>query len=280
MLVDAVHPSALAITAGGEIIVLDSGRGLFGFRPERIVLRSIVAGFGEFRGVDLATANLDGRGVIFVTMLSRQKGTETSRLVEYDEQGRQLASWPMPGPAVLFAGVAIDTAERRAYLANARTNEILMLPLTGSQAGPTLVSPTVVAKLKGEGFGPLAVDLVHRRLLVGAPVEGAVYVFGMNGGVQSKLKFAGDAVALALDRSGSRLFLLDSAAHYVRSADLRASEPKLLVFGKTLQLKEPRGLVVAPDGTLWIADAAGGALAAVSSDGTSNRIVRLINQYR
>jgi len=273
-----LRPSALAVRASGNLVVLDPVRGLFELSPDARVIRPVVQDFGGFRAIDFAVASIGRKEGFFVSMVLQGSAIqqqapvrETSKLVQIGADGRLAAEWPMPAGKVLPAGVAVDPEKQVAYIANARLPEILMVDLRkpGSHSQS-------LAYLRGAGaLGPLTLDRRRQRLYVADVTVGSVYAVDVRlrrGELFAKIP--GEPSALAFDPASGRLFVANAAAGAVHVISTSAQSPKPITLAEKAGFREPRGLALAPAGSVWVGDSEAGAIFLVSKTGEVLRTLR------
>ena len=74
---------------------------------------------------------------------------------------------------------------------------------------------------------------------------------------------------MSWDGQRKRLFIADSGHETILVVDPDARTPKVERVVSDKRLRDPAGLAVAPDGTVWVADEAGRSLFQVSAESRS-----------
>jgi hypothetical protein len=266
-----VTPAALSLLNSGDLVILDPFLGLFQYSPGSGKVAPRGDGFGLYQGVDLQVATLGGAESIFVTQVPRS-AAGGARLVRFNPEGREKGDWPLPPGKKRCSGVAIDAQASVAYVVSPQTAEIFKLDLRKPRT-----SPKPLAKISQEGgLGPMILDSKRRRLLVADVALGVLYAVDIDTGKSVLLvKHVGEPSALALDARTDELFIADSAGRRLWRVGLASKDPAPQVFSKLKELREPTGLTLSGDGTLWVGDIEKGRLFHVSLEGTLVGTVKL-----
>ncbi|MCB1035741.1 MAG: SMP-30/gluconolactonase/LRE family protein [Acidobacteria bacterium] len=264
------QPGPMAALASGELVVLEGKGGLVKVSPATGRLEILVEQFRPYLAMGVETGLPGARGEILVGMrLIPAGGLGFSRLVLYSEKGSELASWQLSSPGFL-TGMASDPERGILYLADAKSSEILGLPLEDPSAPPALR-----VRLRGVGsVGGLAFDAAGSRLFVADPIKGNLFVIEGSSARGKRIgSRLGEPAALAIDQQTHRLYVADPAGRRLWVVDLESEELTPQLFSQAEELQSPVGLAATPDGTLWVSDSAANALFAVDRDGV---IVRQI----
>lgn len=258
-----VSPTALSVLSSGDLVVLDSRLGLFRYRPGSDKVTPLVDGFGLYEGVSLQVATVGGNESIFVTQIPRSTAGG-ARLVRFNLEGKEKDEWFLPPGKGSCTGVAIDAQSSVAYVVSPQTAEILRFALRKSRT-----SAKPLAKISEEGaLGPIVLDGKRRRLLVADAALGALYAVDIDTGRSVRLvKNVGEPSALILDTKTDELFVADASGRRMWSIALAGKDLKPQVFAQLKEFREPTGLVLSGDGTLWVGDVDKGRLFQLSREG-------------
>jgi sugar lactone lactonase YvrE len=164
----------------------------------------------------------------------------------------------LPG---VFAGIAVDSHEKTAYLVDSLTSDVYALPL-GSEARPS--ARFILTIRNAVQCGPVALDRGSQELLVGDPIGGLMYSVDLKR--RKAAAFAskvGEPRAMAVDEVKRILFVVDAANRRVLALSLgdRGSRPAPLVtFWTNKLLREPSGVALAKDGRIWVCDQSTGRI--------------------
>lgn len=272
---EQIHPNALALRPPDTLLALDPLRGIFEVRPEGPPMRIVVGDLVPYRAIDFTSALLNGKECVVVSLVLRASDAALAKIAQYSLDGRLVAQWVMPKGRVLSAGVAVDPKQHVAYIANARRPEIYTLEL---QESPARLRQ--FAGLRDAGvLGPLILDERRHRLLVGDVVNGAVYSIDLaTRRVALLTALGGEPAALAIDGTGERLYVADAAGERIQMVLLQTGA--VSTFAMPSELREPRGLAVAPDGGVWVGDAETGTLLLLSDTGALLRTVRAMAPFQ
>lgn len=239
-----IAPSALAVLASGELVVLDT-RGLFRYNPKGGAPVPFGANFGLYQGRDLQITTIAGVESIWVTQRSR--ASHQNRLVQFDANGRQRATWILPGGQA--AGVAIDTQSATVYIVNSENGEVLRLEMGDRRpiARPMARIPTLGAPASA------VFDARRRRLLVADAALGLVWSVNVESKRSARLLDGlGTPSALAIDPKGDRLYITDASRGRVLRVDLATAETQSQLVARMKNAKDVRALAVDRDGNLWL----------------------------
>jgi DNA-binding beta-propeller fold protein YncE len=255
----AQGPVAISALPSGELVVL-GGRGKLSLiDPGSGRVRDLKSTLGYFTPPDMVAAHIGDQDSIFVALYnaSLRRGT----LAQYSLSGQQLRMWMARSS---IAGIAIDTSQQIAYLADPVTGEISSLALNGSRGDFTFV-------LEVAGItrvGPLAVDGERRRLFVADIGVGSIYAVDLASRKSHLLASGlGEPAALAYDSDQQVLYIADPARHKVWLLDTKPQKARLTTFSSAPELQEPRGIALDAHKQVWAADHRAIAVFKLSSDG-------------
>jgi SMP-30/gluconolaconase/LRE-like protein len=256
-------PAALSMMSSGEVLIMHSLGGLFRYNPTSGKVARLVEGFGLYEPIDLGVASVGGSESIFVTMAYRS-GSSGPRLVRYDLAGKQRGEWRVPIWKGLLTGIAIDPQTETAFVATSKSGEIFRCDLRrpGSSPVPLLKVPSAVT------LGPMVFDKGHRHLLVGDAYRGVVVsVDVISKRTETLARDVGETSALTFDANAGQLFIADPSGRRIWKLDAarRGSKPEVFIALK--EFREPLGLALAADGSLWVGDRDAKTLFRVSREG-------------
>jgi DNA-binding beta-propeller fold protein YncE len=242
---------ALVLQADGQAHSLNTATGAIGALVYRVP--------SGFQAVDAVAGQVRGGLVTCFSLNSRSSKDARSFVLQVAADTREIWTWlRVPG---VYVGLALEPARGLVYVSNSSTNEIFAVTIGQEKARPERIAsiPDAVR------LGALAIAPATRRLYVadmGAPriytVElSSREVRAVNVGVE-------EARALAWDGNTKRLFIADSGHETVWVVDPNAKLPKAERVINDKRLRDPAGLTVASDGTLWVADEATRAVFQIS----------------
>src|SRR5271157_3000241 len=255
----AQGPVAISALPSGTLAVL-GGRGrlsLIDTNSGRVTLLKDTLGY--FSPADMAAVRLGNTDSIFIALYNtvQRQGV----LARYSLTGDQIQAW---NARAIFAGVAIDPVRHTVYVGDAVTGEISSLSLDGKSASPSfLVEVSGVTRL-----GPLAVDTAGQRLFVADVGQGTIYVVDP-GSRKSHLLASGmgEPAARSYDGDQQRLYVADASRHCIWQIAMNSPKPKTSILSSAPELREPRGITVDAQHTVWVADHAALAVFKLSPAG-------------
>jgi DNA-binding beta-propeller fold protein YncE len=261
----AAGPVAVGIRQGSEAVVLQSdGRaysmnlttGVFGTWTYRIP--------AGYQAVDTAAGVVRGKVVTCFSLNSRGSKQSGSYILQVLDDKSEIWSW-MRVPGV-YVGLALEPARGMVYVANSSTNEIF-----GVAIGDRNARPVRIASIAGAGrIGALAIAPSTRRLYVSDMSAPRLYTIELNGGAVKVVDAAvEEARAIAWDGINKRLFIADTGNEAILVIDPNARAPRLERVLSDKRLRDPAGLAVAPDGTLWVADESARSIFQIAVDSRS-----------
>lgn len=263
----ALEPVAVASFGTTEVAVLD---------PRMIVRVTgaqpavVVKNFGIFEASEFAT---DGASY-FVSVSAPVKSSDPfARVMRFNGAGKRIAEWPIGSMGASPAGIAIDSERAIVYCVDSRGGEIFQLNLRAKQ--PAF---TTLLRIPESGiFGPLIYDAARRRLLVGDARKGRIFAVGVADSRVDILLDSGTVVepaAMAIDANGT-LYVADAAKARVWIGSLTATKLALRAFGTSDALREPVGVTLTNDGSVWVADRGARTLYQFARNGQRRRKIAL-----
>lgn len=256
----AQGPVAISALPSGTLAVL-GGRGrlsLIEANSGRMTL--IKDALGYFFPADMVATHLNDTDSIFIALnntLQRQ-----GVLAKYSLAGKQEQTW---FGRTGFAGVAIDTLHHTIYLGDAVTGEISSLSIDGSST-----SPSFFAEISGVArLGPLAVDGVGQRVFAADVGGGTIYVLDLHTRKSHLLASGmGEPAAISYDAEQKVLYVADASRHCIWTISTDSPKSTTSIFSSAPELREPRGITVDEQHTVWVADHGALAVFKLSASGS------------
>jgi DNA-binding beta-propeller fold protein YncE len=252
-------PVAIAALPSGTLVVLGKrGRlSLIDSNSGRVTLLKDTLGY--FSPADMAAARMGNVDSIFVALYDTVG--RPGLLAKYSLEGSQLQTW---NARATFAGVAVDPIHQTVYIGDAITGEISSLSMDENSSGPSFL-----AEVSGvTRLGPLAVDAAGQRLFAADVGEGAIYVVDLRSRKSRRLASGmGEPAALTYDADHQRLFVADASRHCIWQISTNSLKPKVSIFSSAPELREPRGITLDAQHSVWVADHAAIQVFKLSPDG-------------
>lgn len=252
-------PVAISALPSGTLVVL-GGRGRLSLIDSASGAVTLLKNsLGYFTPVDMAAARIGDTDSIYVALYNT--ALRQGLLARYSLAGAQTRTWL---GRTTFAGVAIDQVHKTVYLGDAITGEISSLSVDGNSTSPSfLVEVSGVVRL-----GPLATDVAGQRLFAADVGGGTIYVVDLSSRKSRLLASGmGEPSALSYDAEQQRLYVADASHHCIWQISTNLPKPTTSVFSSATELREPRGLTVDAQHTVWVADHAALAVFKLSSGG-------------
>ena len=256
----AQGPIAISFLPSGKLVVL-GGRGRLsvidaGNRSAEPVKSSL----GYFIPADMTAAHIADNDAVFVALYNAAE--RQGVLAQYSLSGEQIRTWT---PRATIAGLAIDASQQKLYLGDPVTGEISTLALSGKSETPSyLLEVPGIARL-----GPLAVDTIGQQLFAADVGAGSIYRIDLRTH-KSVLMASGMAepAALTYDEAQKVLYIADAGARKIWRIDTSSTKPRATIFSAAPELREPRGIAVDSQHTVWIADHGAIAVFKLAEQGT------------
>jgi sugar lactone lactonase YvrE len=244
---------AVVLQADGQAYSLNMTTGVIGPRVYRVP--------ASYQAVDVAAGRVRGILVTCFSVNPRSSKDGRSFVLQVAPDKREVWTWlRVPG---IYVGLAIDPARGVAYAANSTTNEIYAVTVGNQNIAPT----RVVAIPGAVRLGALAIAPGARRLYaadMGAP---RIYTIDLATGAVRAVDVRVEEIrAMSWDGPRKRLFIADSGHETILVVDLNTPAPKVERVVSDKRLRDPAGLAVGPDGTVWVADEAGRSIFQLSAD--------------
>jgi DNA-binding beta-propeller fold protein YncE len=257
-------PIAINALPSGSVFVLGSHGGLSLIDPATHLRTPMKTSLGNFTPLDMTSVHLGDQDYLLVTMywaFSTQaaQGNEAV-LVQYSLQGKEVQKWSTLGH--VFAGIAADGTHHCVYLGSTTSGDIWKLNLAGQEP------PKSIAHTGASMIGPLALDVEGQRLFAADLGSGSIYVVDLaHNKSRSLTSGLGEPAALSYDPSQHKLYIADAARHRISQISVDGATPKVSDFSTAPELHEPRGVSVASDHTVWVADFDSGEIIQLSAAG-------------
>jgi DNA-binding beta-propeller fold protein YncE len=264
-------PIALSMRGGSDAIVLQAdGRtyelnvatGAIGQQTYRVP--------SGFQAVDAVAAVVNGQPVTCLSLNARSSKDARSFVLQLLPKGREAWTWlRVPG---VYVGLALEPARGAVYVSNSTTNEVFGVAVGDQNARVGRIAAIPDA----ERLGAMAIALATRRLYVAD--MGAPQVFTIDLGTRAvrsvNLPGVGEVRGMAWHAQTKRLYIADSGSEALWVVDPNAPAPKAERVVTDRRLRDPAGVTVAPDGTIWVADESARAVFQIS--GTTRSIARMV----
>jgi DNA-binding beta-propeller fold protein YncE len=242
---------ALVLQADGRAYPLNMTTGAIGASIYRVP--------AGYQAVDTASAVVKGNSVYCFSLNSISSKESRSFVLQVTSDRREVWTWlRVPG---VYVGLAIEPATGLAYVSNSSTNEVFAVTIGDERARPTRVA-TIPDAVR---LGAMAIAPATRRLYVSDMGAPRIYTVELSTRAVRRVDVGvEEARALAWDSQGKRLFIADSGHETVWVVDPNARAPRTERALNDKRLRDPAGLAVAADGTLWVADESARAIFQVS----------------
>jgi NHL repeat len=241
-------PVALGVQQGDEAVVLQADGQAYSLN----MTTGVVA--GRVRGTVVTCFSLNPR--------SSKDGRSFVLQVTADKQ-ETWSSMRIPG---VYVGLALEAARGVVYAANSTTNEVYAVTIGNQNVAPRRVA-SIPAAVR---LGALAIAPAARRLYVADMGAARIYTIELATGEVRAVDVGVEEIrAMSWDGPRKRLFIADSGHETILVIDPNARAPKVERVVSDKRLRDPAGVAVAPDGTLWVADEAGRSIFQVSADARS-----------
>lgn len=253
-------PVAVALGQGSEAIVLQADGRVYSMNLTNGAIGKwtyrVPAGY---QAVDAVAGTVRGKLITCFSLNSRLSKQSGSFVLQVDADKREVWTWlRVPG---VYVGLALEPARGLVYVANSSTNEIFAVTLGNPNARPVRVA-TIANAVK---VGALAIAPATRRLYVSDMSAPRIYTIELNGGSIRTVDAAiEEARAIAWDGTSKRLFIADTGHEAILVIDPNARAPRVEQVINDKRLRDPSGIAVAPDGTLWVADEVARAIFQIS----------------
>jgi sugar lactone lactonase YvrE len=214
-----------------------------------------------FQALDLAVGPA-GRGVVRCLTLLRRTSAPASFLLQIFEGGREVWTW-LPSRGV-YVGVAVDEKGEYAYVTNSTDKTIYRVTI-GREKAPV---ETIVRLDDAERLGALALDPKGHRLIAADVDSDRIFLVAIGGPQASrvlKTQVTGDIRGLAWDPFAQRILLADSGRESLWAVDPArpGATPRRLTDKR---FRDPSGVAVAADRTVWLVDEGAGSAFQVAPD--------------
>jgi DNA-binding beta-propeller fold protein YncE len=268
-----VHPIALAALPSGNVYVLEGDGRMSVLQPRGTPtqLNEICRIPEGYLAADLGAGFVGTEEKFFLSGYRQVFEQFSWILQECTERDRHGRTWSGFSPDI-YAGVAVDHRRNIVYLTTARTSEIRQIDL----GDPTQKSPRFLLRVRGSlSLGALTIDVGRRQLYAADPLGGKIYAIDLaRNQARELVGRVGSPHALSVDETRQRLFIADSAGQRIWQVQTNETLPQRRAFDFPTALKQPLGLAVGPDGTLWVADFGLRAIFALTPSGQLRHTLR------
>jgi DNA-binding beta-propeller fold protein YncE len=166
----------------------------------------------------------------------------------------------------VYVGLALEAARGVVYAANSTTNEVYAVTIGNQNVAPRRLA-SIPAAVR---LGALAIAPAARRLYVADMGAARIYTIELATGEVRAVDVGVEEIrAMSWDGPRKRLFIADSGHETILVIDPNARAPKVERVVSDKRLRDPAGVAVAPDGTVWVADEAGRSIFQLSADARS-----------
>jgi DNA-binding beta-propeller fold protein YncE len=257
-------PIAMAALSSGQITILGSRGGLTLIKPANGQQTPIKTSLGNFTPIDMTSARIGNADFLFVTMYwafsSQSSQGNEGVIVEYSLDGQEVKKWTTLGRT--YAGIVVDPTHETIYLGSPHNGDISALAFSEQ-------TPKTTVHVSGASLiGAVALDVEGQRLFAADLASSNVYVVDL---VRRKSRLLasglGEPSALSYDPSQHKLFIADAGRHRISQISVDTPNPKVSDFSTAPELREPRGVAVAPDHSVWATDFEAGTVLQFSSTG-------------
>jgi hypothetical protein len=248
---------AVVLQADGGAYALNMATGAIGAQTYRVP--------SGYHAVDAVAGTVAGGPVTCFSVNSRSSKGPQSFVLQIMPDRKEV--WTFLPVAGVYVGLAIEPARGLVYVSNSTTNEIYAVTI-----GDQRVRPARVAVVGDAGrLGAMAIALATRRLYVSDMGAPRVYTIELATRSVKRVNVPGveEVRAMAWDAQTKRLFIADSGHETVWVVDPNAPAPRTERVISDKRLRDPAGIAVATDGTLWVADEASRTLFQVSAGSRS-----------
>jgi DNA-binding beta-propeller fold protein YncE len=244
-------PDAVVLQADGRAYTLNMSTGAIGAQTYRVP--------AGYQAVDAVSGLVKGTLVTCFSVNSRSSKESRSFVLQIMPDKREVWTWlRVPG---VYVGLALEPARGVVYVSNSSTNEIFAVTIGDQNARPVRIAAIADAVR----LGAMAIAPATRRLYASDMGAQRIYTIELaSGAIRTVNVPVEEARAMAWDGRTKQLFIADSGHETVWVVDPNARMPKPERVVTDKRLRDPAGLAVAADGTLWVADEAARALFQVS----------------
>jgi DNA-binding beta-propeller fold protein YncE len=243
----------VVLQADGRAYALNMATGAIGAQTYRVP--------SDYQAVDAAAGTVAGGPVTCFSVNSRSSKGPQSFVLQIMPDRKEVWTWlPVAG---VYVGLAIEPARGLVYVSNSTTNEIYAVTIGDQRARPARVA---VVGDAGR-LGAMAIAQATRRLYVSDMGAPRVYTIELATRRVKRVNVPGveEVRAMAWAAQSRRLFIADSGHETIWVVDPNAPQPRTERVISDKRLRDPAGIAVASDGTLWVADEASRTLFQVSA---------------
>jgi len=234
---------AMVLQADGRVFTLNTARGAIGSQFYRIP--------AGYQAVDMSAGTGSAGPIVCFTLNKSSSKDYGSFVLQILPDRREIWNWLSTGG--VYVGLALDAAAGQAYVGNSTTNAIYRVPIGSKDVRAQQIAIVGDA----ERIGAMAIDPAGGRLFVADMGADRVYVVSLAGQRKPRaiaLYGIEEVRAITWDARTRRIYAADSAEETIWAIDpeLSSSKPQRILTDR--RVKDPSGLALADDGTLWVAD--------------------------
>jgi len=243
-------PVAIAIGRSAEAIILRADGRLYSFDTQRgRTPNEFFRVPSDFAASDIGIASTANGQVKCLIVNSKSTSKYASFVLQLSADKKQV--WTKLPDRGVYVGIAVESAGKFAYATNSTTNTVYRVEL-GNERGR--VTP-VASMPKAEVLGSMVLDEAGQRLFVADMTGGAVFMVSLGKKSEPRrveVSSASEIRALAWQPAGRRLFVADAGQESVFAIDPERPTDVYEVTHKVF--KQPSGLALATDGSVWGVD--------------------------
>lgn len=243
-------PVAIAIGKSAEAIILRADGRLYSFDTQRG--RNPNEFFrvpSDFVASDVGVVSTADGTMKCLIVNSKRTDKYASFVMQLLPNKKQV--WTKLPDRGVYVGIAVESAGKYAYATNSTTNTVYRVEL-GNERG--LVT-RVATMPKAEVLASMALDEAGKRLFVADITGGGVFVVNLARKSEPQridIPSASEIRAVAWQPAGRRLFVADAGKESVFAIDPERPADSYEVTHRAF--KQPSGLALAIDGSLWGVD--------------------------
>ena len=265
-------PVAIAIGKSAEAVILRADGRLYSFDTQRgRTPNEFFRVPSDFAASDIGIASTAAGSVKCLIVNSKSTSKYASFVLQLSPDKKQV--WTKLPDRGVYVGIAVDGAGKFAYATNSTTNTVYRVEL-GNERGR--VTP-VAAMPKAEVLGSMVLDEAGQRLFVADMTGGAVFMVGLGRKSEPRrveISATSEIRAVAWQPAGRRLFVADAGQESVFAIDPERPTDYYEVTHRAF--KQPSGLALAIDGSLWGVDQGSRTLFQIlANQRTAARIITL-----
>jgi hypothetical protein len=238
-------PEAIAISADNYLYVLDVHGLILRYSAAQTGASPLViATLGSSNQVfDMALGQSNGQSHLFVSVIQGNAG----QVMRYSVAGIFEGNWFQYPP---LGALSTDDQKHLVYISVLSTGQLYSQNFSDQQLGQPLFRFS-----EASGLSPLAVDVQTQTIYAGDVAKHVVYSLDL-GSKTSRMvaEDIGTPAAMIVNPISKELIIADGSGAAVWTLSLSPSVGKPALFVRGKPLKQPSGVAVARDGSIWVAD--------------------------